>query len=139
MTRTVTLRGPFSDEDLAVLTTALRLIDNHNPEATFEIVVVDLDGTIEEGQSLLDKMLPEVAGRVTGNRGVVERFSDAHRQLIVTLLLKSWVRLRGDPDLADAEEELRSIVARMGGTDTVLFASRAYPSKQRVEEEEEEE
>jgi hypothetical protein len=53
MIRTVTLRGPFRDQDLAVLAKALRWIDQHNPEAVFEMVVPNPDGTIKEGQSLL--------------------------------------------------------------------------------------
>ena len=46
----------------------------------------------------------------------------------MTLVLQHWVRLRADLD-ADAEAKLKRIVARLGGTDTVLMVSRAYPSK----------
>ena len=63
------------------------------------------------------------------NDRVVERFSDEERQLLVTLVLQHWVKLRDDPALDAAKaEKLARIIARMGGTDTVLLADRAYPS-----------
>lgn len=51
-----------------------------------------------------------------------EQFSDSERQRLLRLTMAAVPKTHGDP-------ELTAIIAKLSGTDTVLVARRAYPSR----------
>ena len=59
---------------------------------------------------------------------VEEPFTDAERQLLVVLVTKAWVEIRGDAEMASEAAELEGVLRKLSGVDTVLVARRAYPS-----------
>jgi hypothetical protein len=120
MIRTITLQGPFSDQDVADIADTLKRIDQRRPERMFTMVANNPDGTLKEGVQLTDLMGLQSQ--------VMERFPDAQRLLLVVLASRAWADIRNDPDMRENIAELDEMIARLGGTDTVLYASRAYPS-----------
>lgn len=58
-----------------------------------------------------------------------EPLSDAYRQLIIVLATKAMVKIQDDPEMEHAKKELTDILSMFYGTDTVIIARRAYPSR----------
>jgi hypothetical protein len=66
---------------------------------------------------------------------IEEKFTDRERTLLVVLVQKALLELKADPVLAAARgggdhmiAEVRTVLGRLSGTDTVLIAQRAYSS-----------
>jgi hypothetical protein len=59
---------------------------------------------------------------VNDSQTTVEVFTDEERRRLVELVLSAIPRDHGDA-------ELTAILSRLSGTDTVLIARRAYPSR----------
>jgi hypothetical protein len=58
-----------------------------------------------------------------------ELFTDSERQLLIVLATQAMVRIQSDPDMDHAVKELHDILSKLYGTDTILVARRAYPSR----------
>lgn len=63
--RTITLRGPFSDDEVCRFVALLREIDIRRPDNLYSITVQDADGSIEAGERLLRDALPPLSDRIT--------------------------------------------------------------------------
>jgi hypothetical protein len=64
---------------------------------------------------------------------IEEQFTDRERTLLVVLVQKALLELKADPFLADGGgdhiiAEVRTVLGRLCGTDTVLIAQRAHSS-----------
>jgi hypothetical protein len=60
---------------------------------------------------------------------IEELFSDSDRQLLIVLATEAMVRIRDDPALEHATQELVAILSKLYGTDTIIVARRAYESR----------
>ena len=60
---------------------------------------------------------------------IEEVFTDDERLLLVTLVTQAHVNIRDDPEMKHANDECNGILRKLTGTDTVLVAKRAYPSR----------
>ena len=58
-----------------------------------------------------------------------EQFPDSERQLLVVLVTQAMVRIADDAAMQAAVAECHSLLKKLSGTDTVLIARRAYPSR----------
>ena len=59
---------------------------------------------------------------------IEERFSDAERQKLVVMVTRALISARRDPERTNEAEQYRSMLRKLTGTDTVLYARRAYSS-----------
>ena len=57
-----------------------------------------------------------------------ERLTDMERQLLVILVTRWWVQIRGDDEMQAEVGELEGILRKISGTDTVVVVRRMYPS-----------
>jgi len=62
------------------------------------------------------------------DRPLIETLSDDQRQLIVNLATEALVRIQAYPDQGEAKRDLKEIIARLSGEDTVVRVARADPS-----------
>lgn len=62
----IVVRGPFTEDDFALLVATIREIDGRHPDDTFEVVAVDpTDTAIETAEAMLKQAVPSLPGRET--------------------------------------------------------------------------
>jgi hypothetical protein len=59
---------------------------------------------------------------------IEQKFTDSERQLLVVLVQKALIEIKGDLDMWRQIDEVRTLLGKLSGTDTVLVAQRAYSS-----------
>jgi hypothetical protein len=65
MNRTITITGPFTDDELREFIRLLRAIDEAHPADHYVMGITDPDGSMATGSRLLQEALPPAPGRVT--------------------------------------------------------------------------
>ena len=63
--RTLTVTGPFTDDEFAEVVALMRAIDMRHPEAVFAIFVEDPDASLNDAEQAVLNALPGEPGRVT--------------------------------------------------------------------------
>jgi hypothetical protein len=59
---------------------------------------------------------------------VIERMSDDHRLLLITLVTQTWVRIRDDKFMATTTQECEDILRMLRGSDTRICVERSSAS-----------
>jgi hypothetical protein len=64
-TKHLRISGPFSDDDLAEFVALLRKIDERNPTGIFRLSIIDEQIMMDDGEALIQKLLPPLPDRAT--------------------------------------------------------------------------
>jgi hypothetical protein len=63
--RSLKITGPFTDHDLAQFADLMRKIDRDHPHEFFRMSIVDAEASQEQGDALLQRLLPPLPDRWT--------------------------------------------------------------------------
>jgi hypothetical protein len=58
----ILLKGPFTNEDIAVLAETVRAIERRQPHEEFRMMIADEGKTAEEAEAMLQQVFPFVEG-----------------------------------------------------------------------------
>lgn len=50
------------------------------------------------------------------------KFTDAERQLLLVLVTRHWVRISDDPVMRSEADELKGVIRKLSGVDTVIVS-----------------